>query len=81
MRSFGIFPDIAIRTPRQGGKNLMIDDNSRGFAEAFFQSDQRPEKEIKDALKLEAERHEAALKNMHRLRALRLQRDDQSKIR
>jgi hypothetical protein len=59
----------------------MIDDNSRGFAEIVFQSDQRPEKEIKDALKMEAERREAAIKNMHRLRALRLQRDGQAKVR
>jgi hypothetical protein len=59
----------------------MIDDYSRAFAETVFQSEQRRETEIKDALKMEAERQEAAVKNMHRLRALRLQRDDQSKVR
>jgi hypothetical protein len=61
-----------------GGKSLMIDDNSRAFAETVFQ---REPTEIKNALKIEAERHEATVKNMHRLRALRLQRDDQSKVR
>ncbi len=59
----------------------MINGNSRAFAEMVFQSEPTREKEIKDALKIEAERHEAAVKNMHRLRALRLQRDDQSKVR
>lgn len=51
--------------------------NSRAFAfaETVFEREQRREKEIKDALKLEAERHEAAIKNMHRLRALRQERD------
>jgi hypothetical protein len=43
--------------------------NSRVFAFA---------EEIKDALRLEAERHEAAIKNMHRLRALRQERDKNS---
>jgi hypothetical protein len=59
----------------------MIDDNSRGFADTVFQREPTREKEIKDALKMEAERREAAVKNMDRLRALRLQRDDQSKVR
>ena len=40
---------------------------------------QRREEEINHALKLEAERHEAVIKNMHRLRALRLARDAKSK--
>jgi hypothetical protein len=59
----------------------MIDDNSRAFAETVFQRELTRDKEIKDALKMEAERHEATVRNMHRLRALRLQRDDQSKVR
>jgi len=52
-------------------------DNSRAFAfaESVFERQQRREKEIKGALKLEAERHEATIKNMHRLQALRLERD------
>jgi hypothetical protein len=81
MRSFDIFQDSPIRRPSDGGKSLMIDDNSRAFAETVFQRNPTREKEIKDALKIEAERHEAAVKNMHRLRALRLQGDDQSKVR
>jgi hypothetical protein len=36
---------------------------------------QRLEAAINEALQHEAERHEAAVKNMHRLRALRLERD------
>jgi hypothetical protein len=58
----------------------MTDDNSRAFAETVFQGEPTRQKQIKDALKMEAERHEAAVKNMHRLRALRLQRDDQAKL-
>jgi hypothetical protein len=54
-------------------------DNSRAFAETVFEREQRREKEIKDALKLEAERYEAAIKNMHRLRALRLERAENRK--
>jgi hypothetical protein len=55
-------------------------DNSRAFAfaETVFERQQRREKEIIDALQLEAERHEAAIKNMHRLRALRLEREKNS---
>jgi hypothetical protein len=49
----------------------MIDANSRAFAETVFQREPTREKEIKDALKMEAERQEAVVKNMHRLRALR----------
>jgi hypothetical protein len=81
MRSFGIFQDTAIRTPRHDGNSLMIGDNSRAFAATVFQREPTREKEIKGALKMEAERQEAAVKNMDRLRALRLQRDDQSKVR
>jgi len=36
---------------------------------------QRREAEINDALKQEAARHAAAVRNMHRLKALRLARD------
>ncbi len=53
-------------------------DNSRAFAETVFEREQRREKEIKDALKPEAERRETAIKNMHRLRTLRLERDKNS---
>jgi hypothetical protein len=53
----------------------MTDDNQRALAETVFEREQRREKEISEALKMEAERHAAAIKNMARLRALRLARD------
>jgi hypothetical protein len=46
-------------------------ESQREIAETVFQSDPRRE-EIKDALKQENARREAAVKNMYRLRALRL---------
>jgi hypothetical protein len=57
----------------------MTDNKQRAFAESVFAREQRREKEISSALKLEAHRHEAAVKNMHRLRALRLDRDQSTK--
>jgi hypothetical protein len=57
----------------------MTDTDKRAFAETVFEREQRREKEIKDALKLEAQRRDAAVKNMHRLRALRLERDQNAK--
>ena len=36
----------------------MTDDNQRALAETVFEREQRREKEISDALKMEAERHE-----------------------
>jgi len=44
-------------------------------AESVFQKNKRREAEINEALKQEQARHAAAVKNMHRLRALRLARD------
>jgi hypothetical protein len=52
----------------------MNDNDPRSVAENVFQVQQSREKEIRDALKLEEERHAAVVKNMHRLRALRLSR-------
>ena len=49
------------------------------FSETVSERKQRVEAAISEALQREATRHEAALKNMHRLRALRLERDQQSK--
>jgi hypothetical protein len=54
----------------------MSDTNQREVAESLFERTQRREGEINHALKLEAERHEAVIKNMHRLRAARLARDE-----
>ena len=45
-------------------------------SEATLDRNQRREAEINEALKQEAARHAAALKNMHRLRALRLAQED-----
>jgi hypothetical protein len=53
----------------------MTDDNHSALAETVFQCEQRREREISDALKMEAERQAAIISNMHRLRALRLARD------
>jgi len=44
-------------------------------AESLFQRNQAREVKINDALKEEYARHEAAIKNMYRLRALRLARN------
>ncbi len=51
----------------------MGDTKRRAVAESVFNRNQRREAEINDALK--AARHAAAVKNMHRLRALRLARE------
>jgi hypothetical protein len=47
--------------------------------ENVFDRNQRREAEINEALKQEAVRHAAVVKNMHRLRALRLAREEKSK--
>ncbi len=48
-------------------------------AETVFDRNKRREAEINDALRQEQARHEAAVKNMQRLRALRLERDTKKK--
>jgi hypothetical protein len=53
----------------------MPDTKARAVAETVFQRNQRREAEINDAMKQEYARREAAVKNMYRLRALRLERD------
>jgi hypothetical protein len=53
--------------------------DTREIAETIFQRNQRREAEINDALKQEYARREAAVKNMYRLRALRLERDKKPK--
>ena len=50
-------------------------DKQREIAETVFERNQRRETEINDALKQEYVRRESAIKNMYRLRALRLARD------
>ena len=46
--------------------------------ETVFEKNKRREAEINIALKQEQARHEAALKNMHRLRSLRLAQEAQA---
>lgn len=49
-------------------------------AESAFNKNERREAEITSALRQEQAKHEAAVKNMHRLRLLRLQRDAQKAV-
>jgi hypothetical protein len=53
----------------------MLDAKPREVAVSVFDRNKRREAEINDALRQEQARHEAAVKNMHRLRTLRLARD------
>jgi len=53
-------------------------DTRHQIAETIFERTQRREKEINDALKQAYARQEAAITNMHRLRALRLERDQKT---
>jgi hypothetical protein len=56
----------------------MTDNSPRTVAETVFERNQRREAEINDALKQENARRQAAVRNMYRLRELRLQRDKKS---
>jgi hypothetical protein len=53
----------------------MLLTKQREVAETIFDRNKRREAEINDALKQDQARHEAAIKNMQRLRALRLAQD------
>ena len=57
----------------------MTDTDQRAFAETIFERNQRRDAEINEALKQENARRETAVKNMYRLRALRLERDQKPK--
>ena len=57
----------------------MVDPRQRELAETVFERNQRREAEINNALKQEAARRAAVVKNMQRLRALRLERDQKVK--
>ena len=50
-------------------------DRDRRVAENVFAGKRKHERKISEALKLEHERHAAAVKNMQRLRVLRLSRE------
>ena len=56
----------------------MPETSQREVAENVFERNQHREAEINDALRQEAARREAVIRNMHRLRALRLARDEKS---
>ena len=58
-----------------------MSDMRRKIAETIFQRNQRREAEINDALKQEYARREAAIKNMYRLRALRLSQEDKNTVK
>jgi hypothetical protein len=64
---------IAISTRKLG--TFILDTTTRVVAESVFDRNKRREAEINEALKEEDARREAAVKNMLRLRALRLERD------
>jgi hypothetical protein len=49
------------------------------FSETVSERNRRREAEIAEALQGEAARHAATIRNMHRLRALRLERDRKAK--
>src|SRR6516165_2076608 len=53
----------------------MLDTRTRVVAESVFDRNKRREAEINEALKQEEARREAAVKNMLRLKALRMARD------
>ena len=57
----------------------MADPKHREVAESVFERNQRREAEINEALKQETARRAAVVKNMQRLRALRLSRDGSAK--
>jgi hypothetical protein len=57
-----------------------MSEQDREVAESLFEKDKRREAEINSALQQARARHEAAVKNMHRLRSLRLQRDAQTRM-
>ena len=50
-------------------------ERDRRVAETAFGDQKKHERKISEALKLEQERHAAVIKNMQRLRALRLSRE------
>ena len=59
----------------------MADPKHREIAESVFDRNRRREAEINEALKQEAARRAAVVKNMQRLRALRLSRAEKAKIK
>jgi hypothetical protein len=59
----------------------VTDTDQHVFAETVFERNQGRDAGIKEALKQEKPRREAAVKNMYRLRALRLALDETAKAK
>jgi hypothetical protein len=55
--------------------HILVMQGMERLSETVSERNQRREAEIAETLQGEATRHDAAIKNMHRLRALRLERD------
>jgi hypothetical protein len=53
----------------------MMRDEDRQAAESVFDRYQRRESELNEVVKQDRARHDATVKNMQRLRALRIERD------
>jgi len=60
---------------------FMATTKRREVAETVFNRNQRRKAEINEALKQETARRAAVVKNMHRLRALRLSRSEDTKAK
>jgi hypothetical protein len=71
--------DINVFRPDTGFRTKGFYVLYRTTVRTVLERNQRREAEIKKALRQEATRHEAAVKSMHRLRALRLQHDKKAK--
>ena len=69
------------RTPFHDGKIFMANAKRREVAESVFNRNQRREAEINEALKQEEARHAAVVKNVQRLRALRLAQAEKPKAK
>jgi hypothetical protein len=68
------YPHDILSDTRHDERTLMSDAEQRDIAEALFEPNQSRE-EIKDAIRLEEARRAAMVKNLYRLRSLRLARN------
>ena len=59
----------------------MMDEKSRDVAEAAFKKYERRDAKINEAIRQEHTRQEDVVKNMHRLRLLRLEREAEKGVR
>jgi hypothetical protein len=75
---FASAQQLYVGHPGNDERTLMPDAEQRDIAEAFFAPKQSRE-QIRNAIKLEEARRAAMVKNLYRLRNMRLSRDQQSK--